>query len=254
MATDQITPEAESILAAADITEQQLNAGEIPKNLYYDKLTELIFRHQDNPSSVCLDVGCHEGALLDNMQDAFPMGTFYGFEPLPHLFEYLQNKYAADNSVTIQNVALSDKNGEATFNHVVSNPGYSGLIKRRYDRPTEEDCEITVKTVRMDDQFADQRVDVIKVDVEGAELQVFRGGEETIRRNKPVIVFEHGLGAADCYGTTPEMIYDLLVEKCGLKINLLIDYLRAEGPLTREQFSRQFNDHIDFYYVAHPAY
>ena len=58
----------------------------------------------------------------------------------------------------------------------------------------------------------------MKIDVEGAELQVLRGAIQTILKYKPVIVFEHGLGAADHYGTKPEDIYDFLVSECGLSI------------------------------------
>jgi hypothetical protein len=56
---------------------------------------------------------------------------------------------------------------------------------------------------------------MIKIDVEGAELLLIRGARETIAKNKPVIVFEHGLGGADSYGHTPEQVFDLLID-CGL--------------------------------------
>ncbi|HLY39530.1 MAG TPA: FkbM family methyltransferase [Candidatus Binatia bacterium] len=50
-----------------------------------------------------------------------------------------------------------------------------------------------------------------RLDVEGAELEVLRGAGRTLHRWKPYVVFEHGLGAADSYGTSPGMVHELLV-------------------------------------------
>jgi hypothetical protein len=73
----------------------------------------------------------------------------------------------------------------------------------------------------------------MKVDVEGAELQVFKGTVQTIKRSRPLIVFEHGLGAADYCGTAPEILYDLLGGDCGLRLFLMEDWLEssATAPL-----------------------
>ncbi|MBM4092428.1 MAG: FkbM family methyltransferase, partial [Planctomycetes bacterium] len=151
--------------------------------------------------------------------------------------------------------ALSDKPGNTTFQHVVTNPGYSGFRQRRYDRPHEEIKEIQVKTERLDNLIPDTTpIHFIKVDVEGAELQVFQGATETIRKNHPYIVFEHGVGAADHYGTTPENVFDLLVGQCGLRMFLMADWL-ARGDadsLSREAFCEQFYSRENYYFLAGP--
>ncbi len=95
-------------------------------------------------------------------------------------------------------------------------------------------------------------VALIKIDVEGAELQVLRGALRTIRRSKPYVIFEHGLGAADFYGTTPEEVYDLLTARGGLRVSLMADWLAGRGPLSREQFCDQFQRAANFYFMAHP--
>jgi hypothetical protein len=72
--------------------------------------------------------------------------------------------------------------------------------------------EIVVTTALLDNIIADNIcVRFSKVDVEGPELQLFHGAVASIRRDRLVIVFEHGFGGADSYGTTPDDIYDLLV-------------------------------------------
>jgi hypothetical protein len=98
----------------------------------------------------------------------------------------------------------------------------------------------------------DAHIDFIKIDVEGAELQVLRGATATIRRCRPVIVFEHGVGAADCYGTTPEQVYDVLTEDTDLRLWLMSDWLRGRAALGRNHFCEQFYQHLNYYFVASP--
>jgi Methyltransferase FkbM domain len=148
---------------------------------------------------------------------------------------------------------LSDAKGSSTFNYVISNPAYSGLVKRRYDRPHEDDRTIIVRKNLLDALIdPGDRVSVIKIDVEGAELQVLRGAAKTIRRDRPLVVFEHGLGAADFYGTNPEDVYDLLCGECGLSISLLHRYLLGHDVLSRSAFREQFERSSNYYFVAHP--
>src|SRR5690606_22337388 len=104
----------------------------------------------------------------------------------------------------------------ASFNYVVSNPSYSGLVKRKYDRPDEKDTTIEVETDLLDNVLPDDyKPTLIKIDVEGGELRVLEGAKSIIAKTKPVIIFEHGIGASDMYGATPEQVFTLLAD-CGL--------------------------------------
>lgn len=84
---------------------------------------------------------------------------------------------------------------------------------------------------------------------------MLQGGVETIRRCQPTIVFEHGLGAADHYGTKPEQIFELLVAQCGLKIYLMASWLksRAASPLSLHEFQEQFWSGANYYFMATSA-
>lgn len=198
-----------------------------------------------------MDVGCHKGEILDLLLKAAPQGAHFGFEPIPLLFQNLKTKYAGQPNCQLFDVALSNKKGTSSFNYVVSNPSYSGLIKRHYDRPNEEDTQITVRTERMDDFFpSDARIDLIKIDVEGGELMVLEGAVQTLRRCKPVVIFEHGIGASDLYGSTPEKVFDLL-EGCGLRVSLLDRFLKNAPAFTREAFAKQYYDQRNYYFVAY---
>ena len=96
------------------------------------------------------------------------------------------------------------------------------------------------------------KIDFIKIDVEGAELGVLKGSTETIKRCKPFIVFEFGLGASDYYRTKPDDIFVFLVEQCGLNISNIHDFLHNKPSLNLKSFSDNYYKSKEYYFVAHP--
>lgn len=223
------------------------------KSRNYDIQTLQVMQRVLREDSNCVDVGCHQGSMLKEMLRFAPRGTHFAFEPIPGMYAGLQKKFGHLPNVRLHDCALSDTAGTTTFQHVVSNPAYSGLRRRRYDRAHEQVEEIRVET-RLLDALLPEHVPVrfIKVDVEGAELQVLQGAAETIRKHRPVIVFEHGLGGADYYATRPEQVYDLLAGRCGLRVFVMADWLQDDSrpSLSREAFCRQFSTGSDYYYMA----
>ena len=157
----------------------------------YDNLTIEVMRRVLRPDSNCLDIGASTGALLQSMCDLAPQGRHFAFEPRPEAAEELQSRFPR---VTVHAVALAAETGVAPFTLVVSNPAYSGLKPRRYDRP-EQLQTIEVPVRRLDDLVPpDLDVAFVKIDVEGGEVGVLQGGMSTLRRCRPVIAFEHGGG------------------------------------------------------------
>lgn len=221
------------------------------QNQKYDRQTAEVIRRSCKPTSTCIDVGCHKGEVLDMLLAASPAGKHYGFEPIPVLYEALRAKYNRPN-ITISNIALSNKRGETSFNYVVSNPAYSGLIKRKYDREDEQDTSIQVQTDKLDDVLPpNEQVDFVKIDVEGGELLVLQGARQTLTRCKPIVIFECGLGASEFYGSTPDMVFNLLAE-CGLKLSLMENWLHGRPALTQKQFEQHYQNKSHYYFIAYP--
>lgn len=220
----------------------------------YDQQTREVLRRSLRSDSNCVDVGCHVGQILDWMIEDAPDGRHFGFEPLPDLYASLLDKYRDFANVEIFSVALSHNAEKREFRHVVSNPGYSGFRRRRYDRADEVVECINVATERLDSLLPHEiSIDFIKVDVEGAELEVLEGARGCLLRDKPLVVFEHGPGAAGYYGTRPQQVFDLLSD-CGLRLFTMETWLTTNPPqaMDRAEFCRQFEERLNYYFLAAP--
>ncbi len=224
----------------------------ITKNQRYDSQTEKIISKYCIDNSITVDVGCHKGEILDIFLKNAPNGIHYGFEPIPDLFTALKQKYNDCTRCVISDLALSDTKGVSTFNYVTTNPAYSGLKKREYDIH-EKETIISVNTDLLDNfPFMDNRLpDLIKIDVEGGELQVLRGSINLIKDSKPIIIFEHGLGASEYYGTTPNEVFDLLNDS-GLLVSTMHRFLRKKTPFNKTDFCYQYYSRKNYYFVAYP--
>ena len=193
----------------------------------------------------CVDIGAHEGDVIADLVRAAPHGRHVAYEPLPWLAASLASRFP---DVDVRARALSDAAGTRSFTHVVGNPGWSGF--RRRPTPGASGFEtLDVPVDRLDDALPEGfRPAFVKLDVEGAELEVLRGALETLRACRPVVAFEHGLGSADHYGTDPGDVFALLVDRAGLRI---FD-LDGAGPYDLERFRTAFHERERVNFVAHP--
>lgn len=194
--------------------------------------------------SNCIDVGSSVGAILGEMICIAPEGQHVAFEPLPHRAQELTTRFP---QAQVMQLALSDEQGTSEFQHVIDNTGYSGLRQRKYPLDNMRVEKIQVRVDRLDAVLPkDRTYAFLKIDVEGAELQVLRGAENTLREHKPVVAFEHGLGASDFYGTTPQMTFDFFSQR-GYKVFLLPTWLAGGSELSREDFVSQYGGkHCNF--------
>jgi FkbM family methyltransferase len=196
-----------------------------------NELLVALLEERLEPGSHCLDVGAHEGAVLREMVRVAPNGRHVAWEPLPALARRLRELFP---SVEVREAALSDRTGERAFAHVLDEPGWSGFVARPTPGAGAVDT-ITVRSERLDDALpANVRPALIKIDVEGAEEEVLRGAAGTLRRHRPIVVFEHGAGSADHYGTTSSRIHDLFSGELGYEIR----GLDGDGPYTAERFEQ----------------
>ena len=195
------------------------------------------------PDSNCIDIGAHAGSVLQEIVKAAPDGRHIAFEPIPELCVGLRKRFP---QVEVRCAAVSSHGGSASFAYVPDVPEWSGLKLRALPDGTEPRAEeIEVRLEALDEVLPESyRPSLIKIDVEGAEEAVLRGAMQTLRRHRPIVVFEHGVGSANVYGTLPAQIHELLADELGYEIY----DLDGRGPYVREEFERVFwaNEHINF--------
>ena len=221
-------------------------------NPIYDRLTSEIIRAHVAPGTIAIDVGANVGGIVAELVSHAPSARHLAFEPIPHLAAKVRATYP---SVSVHEVALAAEAGELEFHHVRDLPDYSGLRQRTYPDGVGDVELITVAVRRLDDVIAEdaagETISLIKIDVEGAELGVLQGGRQTIETHRPLVVFEHGVGGANHYGTEPEHVWDFFAE-IGFGLSTLQAFTSGGAPLTRDEMHEQYHRGTNYYFIAHP--
>lgn len=194
---------------------------------------ETILRQVIQPSSNCIDIGCHLGLMLDTIVKYAPNGNHLAFEPTPYKAHWLRQKFP---DVEIREVALGDQAGEVTFYQNTNQSGFSGL------RPHQEDgdkifayqvrCELLDNLVN-----PQQPIDLIKIDVEGGELLVLRGAAKILRNYHPTILFECIRSGLACFDFTAKEVFDFFSEY-NYSIFLPKDFINEAQPLDLAKFEQ----------------
>jgi FkbM family methyltransferase len=147
---------------------------------------------------VLFDVGANIGQFAKEARQELPAAKIYSFEPHPRTFERLRQS-KTDNLMFQYSLALSEKIGEVTFYEYGSEGGGTQLNSlipnaRSPTRFGYKSSEIKVRSMTLDHFCATEkidRIDFLKIDVEGAEDSVLKGAKEMLsRRNIMAVYFE----------------------------------------------------------------
>jgi FkbM family methyltransferase len=150
----------------------------------YERSEAEFFRGLLRPGTTVIDVGANVGCYTALAAHGVgPSGTVIAFEPDPENFLFLRDTIALNNfgNVIALPVAASDHVGEGSLFLAVDNKGDHQTYdsgdhrERRSIRLTTLDVVLRERAV--------SRVDLVKIDVEGAEMSVLRGMGQTMRAN-----------------------------------------------------------------------
>lgn len=204
-------------------------------------MTIELIRRTLTVGSNTVDAGAHRGTFLRHMIDMAPEGRHYAFEPIPELAADLRRRFS---SATVQEIALSDTNGEATFRFMPDRPGESSLYERADREEGHRVTTITVPVRTLDSVLpSDERIDFMKIDVEDAEVPLLRGAARTLSHSRPVVVVE-------CHvNRLPDLI--AIFESVEMEVFLMEDLLDGRHK-KRDTLVRSAIERGEFYFAAAP--
>jgi FkbM family methyltransferase len=187
--------------------------AELSINGIYEPLTTELVRAELAAGNVVLDVGANIGYYtLIFARGVGPEGRVFAFEPEPGNFALLQENVAANGyrNVTLSRLAASDRAGRARLYLDPVNAGDCRIYDSRDNRPSVE-----IETVRLDDVFeaSPERIDLIKMDIQGAEAAALRGMRRLLERHRQVrLVLEFWPYGLQLFGADPEEFLETLCE------------------------------------------
>lgn len=213
---------------------QRLQAGP------YQKQNLLHLRHLCPKPRTIIDIGMNIG--MNTIEYATFAEKVIGFEPVPTTYQIACDNIALnlqhqdptkgwwnDGSgwasllptadITTANVALGPTAGTVEM-HIKKNDGHNRVSNDGYSTPTGKAVKVNTGYQRVSvpqhtlDSYNYENVDIIKIDVEGYELEVLKGADQTIAKNRPIVQVE-------CVETQPRAF--------GTKIQDLFDYFNTRN-------------------------
>jgi FkbM family methyltransferase len=151
------------------------------------------------PIGSFIDIGANEGSFSRLIKGFFPDASIYCFEPLSEPFEKLRlwAEQLGNRQITLFNIALGDRKETVDlFHHVKHHPSSSLLASTDHCRTiypfTDQQVRVPVQVDTLDHMMQNEPVlpaeIVIKMDVQGYEDRVIRGGRKTFTKAKAVIL------------------------------------------------------------------
>jgi FkbM family methyltransferase len=219
----------------------------------HEMMLEAVYRAALRRGDVAIDIGANVGRHTLAMSEAVgPEGKVFAYEPLPDVFhalianiEHAAGSLGASNIVA-RNLALGEEEGQAQFSFVTGDPAYSGFRERVLPQGLHAET-ISVPVQRLDNALAQiDQVKFVKIDAEGGELLILRGGTALIAAHAPIISFELGNNSLVNYPYTAADYFDFFDQ---------LDYAIYSIfgiPLERDELISAAQEQLFWDYVALP--
>jgi len=194
-----------------------------------------------------VDIGANTGSYVEYLNGFFKPAAIHAFEPQAACQPKLAALRPSIPRLTIHQLALADEAGQATFFENEYGPASSLLhvseLSKQAFPETERETATTVRVARLDDVLdaaSLERDVLIKIDVQGVEDRVIRGGRAVFSAAKIVLI---EMSFTPMYESQPlfEEVHTLL-EECGLRLagfKNQIDSVETGQPLFAHCFYRR---------------
>lgn len=186
------------------------------------------------------DVGAHYGQVAQGYRELFPDATVYAFEPFPASFERLRENVAGDANIRPLPFGLSDESGPQRFcsnsfdatNSLLDADPRAG--RAWGEGVVETTARVTCDFQRLDDFVAAnaiEAIDILKLDVQGAETRVLDGGRDTLAARKIHLIYAEVLVAPTYRGQ--KKVWEVLqsFDRHGMKLHNIFNHVVKDGEL-----------------------
>jgi len=180
-------------------------AWSFDKNGYYEKNLDewlrRLCRHLYSP--VLYDIGANYGYYTTNL--AFWCKSVYAFEPVGQTFKVLNSNILLNHldNVKTYKLALSNESGNSYINVYTSSGNNSTFLRNLPEgHPTKFKKRERINLTTLDNfvEGVSEGPDIMKIDVEGGELNVLKGASKVIKKYQPIIVMEYSVGTSNDAG------------------------------------------------------
>jgi FkbM family methyltransferase len=162
---------------------------------HIDKAIELVNYFNLSESGVIVDVGADIGVVSLHFAKSLPATLIYAFEPIPDSFKLLKAATSKITTIHTVNKALGNDVKEIQI-HIASRISSSSifnikknLINEFWSTNLKEERIATVSMSKLDLEIPETtNVNILKMDVQGFEIEVLKGGTETLKRTSIVLV------------------------------------------------------------------
>lgn len=139
--------------------------------------------------AVAIDIGANIGLTSLVLASLCGDGKVFAIEPVPHTFELLNRNLAAAGAGNVASFNAAVGAGEGSVSMFVNERNLAASFVVDIDSGTGQEIPLTSLDALVR-KLAVERLDFIKIDVEGCELEVLKGAEKTLERFKPVVMLE----------------------------------------------------------------
>lgn len=176
-----------------------------------------------NDKRVIFDVGANIGEFTNDLVQRFQKSIYHCFEPDPRLYKQLSNRFLGNDHIFIVQKGCGESEQTETL-FLNENSTINSIVPRNFQKNTTVRTE-TIDIITLSNYLENtglEKIDLLKIDVEGFEMQVLRGLKEHIARVSLVLV-ESRFSDYTLSGTRFEQINDFMTQN-GFEFFCLYDY------------------------------
>lgn len=202
------------------------------------------------PGMTAVDIGAHVGYFTRIFSRAVgSSGKVYAFEPHPVNFGFLEKNVRLLKNVVLVQAAATSRDCNIILYESSVGSGSHSTLSGRYPASRE----IGVKGVTLDSYFKNMRIDFMKIDVEGAELEVLEGAKSILSRSDaPGLVIEFAPGVIRSHGLEPRALLSR-IRGLGYKMSAINDEKQTETLLdswkTEDEFISSVKKYVNLFCV-----